>query len=1078
MNRLSRSRMFVWVAVLFLTFIWGCADKGSDSAVPADVSSTAEVPSPAPVSSGQTPLTTVKVSFQATSSASGTALQAASPAAAAPNTVVQITLEVTDGKGNTLAGPLTLSSSVNGTVTTSLTIPSGTGRVFIAKALAADGTVLFQGQATANLSAGVLANVGIQMIPNAIVISPSQITLDPSISQQFVATVVGLSDPNVNWSISGPSSGGGNVFPGAGKQTVYTAPASADNQTVTIRATSASSPGIFGEAVVSVRGTVSSPPPGTVLIQPYSIAIEPGGATAVVTDGICCASQGRLARVDLTTLKMTGPVASGFVAPRGVVIEPGKGTALVGDYGTCCTPSGTLTRVDLATGAKTVIASALNNPTGIALEAGGSTGILFGGSQLLRINLTSGSVTILSNLNASSFVLSPDGRTGLGLTYNGLYRVDLAWGSFSSLPYSLGYGVALLSESADSAFLTQNQCCNASPGGALSRLSLSTGVLQSIGTGLSNPTGMAVEPGGKSILVLEQGVCCTGGVSGPAKITRLSLPAEKVKPLYLGFKVPGGIAGEPAGTALVVDPAGTLTRVDPVSGAAKVITSQLTSPQKAAVESGGATALVTQQGNLARVNLSTGAIVPICTGLLTPTGIAIEAGGASALVAESGAGQLLRCNLSSGAVTVLAVGLSSPQTVGIESGGGSAVVLGANSNGSPIGTLSRVTLSSGIISPVIPTSNCCPYSPTIYDFTMESGGNTALILSWTCCPSAPNQNQLQRLDLKTGTVTSTLFSGLNFTLSQYGQQSGTLTLESSGASVLIAEPGNQRIVRVNLVPQTLTPVVYWLGAPVAIALESSGTTALLLDAAQGRVLRWDSTSGVLTLLASGLVNPMSMAMEPDGKSVLVVEGHLDVCCSSVVQPDKLTRVTLANGALTTVTSLLEMAASVVMGPAGTTALVTETNGRIMQVNTTSGEVTTVGGGLSSPRGMALDISGKSVLVAGGSSCCSSSALNGLVRVTLATGVVTPKTTKKTNDQVAAQADGNTALVTGGPGCCYGGFNSLPKMDLGTGATSPIASGFGGSAPVNESLALALSPSGDSVYVADRGPGRIFLVPLK
>lgn len=1050
MNPFRTSKVFFWGAsAFFLALLWGCS-AGKNS-------------SPAPSAQNTTDaLTThVTVSVQSSSSAPGGVRQAAS-LAAAPNTVTQIQLEVTDSQGNSLVSPLTLSPSGSGPLTASLDIPSGPGRVFVAKAFGADGTILFQGKATVDLSPGVLAKIGIEMVPNAIIVSPSNATVQTSTSQQFVATIIGLSDHTLIWSVDGVNGGDstvGSIVQISGNPAVYTAPSNPPtSNTVTIRATSASSPGIFGEATVSIQGTVSPPPPGTVLIQPYGIAIESGGATAVATDAVCCGNQGRLTRIDLTTLKPIATVASGFNAPKGVVVEPGKGTALVVDSGSCCSASGTVTRIDLTSGVKTVVASGLGNPTGIALEAGGNTALVSGGVQLLRIDLTSGAATPISNIGGQAVSIEPNGLSALVVTYFSISRVNLISGSISPLPVSQGfYGANLVSESEDYALVTQNLCC--ASGGMLSRLNLSTGALQVIGSGLTSPSGMAVEPSGNTVLVVEQGSCCVA--PGSPKITRLNIPASKIKPVFMGLSTAyanvKGIAEEPTGTALVVDSVGTLSRIYPATGAVKWITSQLSSPKRVAVESGDTTALVTQSNNLSRVDLTTGVITPLCVGLLTPTGVAIEAGGASALVSESGSGQLLRCDLSTGTLTVVAVGLSSPQTVAIEPGGATALTLSG-------GILTRVILATGITSTVSSTG-CC--YPGYLDFAIESGGSVALVINSPCCSSS---GQLQRIDLKTGSVTSTLVSSLI--------QPDALTIESSGASALVIELGAQRVSRVNLAALTVTPVVYSLGAPDAIVFESSGNTALVLDSALGRVLRLDLTSDALTLLASGLSAPSGIAIESGGSAALVVERQTSTCCPVVTTSDKLTRVNLATGALTSMTTLLQTPQSVAIRTDGSAALITEmTTGRVMQVDLSSGAVTVIASGLSSPFGIALEAIGASALVAGGSSCCSSTPVKGLYRVTLATGALTPVSTSQSFGQVVIEEGGATALVTGALGCCSGA-NSIIRVNLGTGGATPLATGFGGVYSNFSGLGVAISPGGQSALVADPGTGRIIEVPLK
>lgn len=414
----------------------------------------------------------------------------------------------------------------------------------------------------------------------------------------------------------------------------------------------------------------------------------------MVTDAVCCGNQGRLTRVDLTTLKPIGTVASGFSAPRGVVVEPGKGTALVVDSGSCCSVSGTVTRVDLTTGVKTVVASGLSNPAGIVLEAGDTTALVSGGSQLLRINLTSGAVAPVGNVGGQAVSIEPSGLSALVASSFSLSRVNLATGSVSQIPVSQGWsGAGLVVESDDYALVTQNVCCTAS--GMLSRLNLSTGALQIIGSGLSSPSGIAIESSGNTVLVVEQGSCCI--LPGSPKITRLNLPASKIKPVFIGFSTAyssaKGIAEESTGTALVVDSAGTLSRIDPTTGAVKridlktgsvtsIFVSSLIQPVALTMESSGASALVIELGaqRVSRVNLTALTVTPVVYELGAPDAIVFESSGATALVLDSTLGRVLRLDISSGTLTLLASGLSAPSSVAIEwkgKGGALWFIMGA-----------------------------------------------------------------------------------------------------------------------------------------------------------------------------------------------------------------------------------------------------------------------------------------------------------------------------------------------------------------------------------------------------------------
>lgn len=85
-------------------------------------------------------------------------------------------------------------------------------------------------------------------------VTPSALTLFPGRSVQFLADVMGIADPSVEWSVNG--SNGGNTAVGTiARNGFYLAPAlptGTSTAQFTVRAASAADPSIFGEAQVKV----------------------------------------------------------------------------------------------------------------------------------------------------------------------------------------------------------------------------------------------------------------------------------------------------------------------------------------------------------------------------------------------------------------------------------------------------------------------------------------------------------------------------------------------------------------------------------------------------------------------------------------------------------------------------------------------------------------------------------------------------------------------------------------------------------------------------------------------------------
>ena len=86
-------------------------------------------------------------------------------------------------------------------------------------------------------------------LPPIVTVTPSTVTLEPTATQQFSATVAGVPDQSVTWSATAGTIAATGLF---------TAPATAATVTVTVRATSVADPRAFGEAIVTVDGRAQS----------------------------------------------------------------------------------------------------------------------------------------------------------------------------------------------------------------------------------------------------------------------------------------------------------------------------------------------------------------------------------------------------------------------------------------------------------------------------------------------------------------------------------------------------------------------------------------------------------------------------------------------------------------------------------------------------------------------------------------------------------------------------------------------------------------------------------------------------
>lgn len=168
-----------------------------------------------------------------------------------------------------------------------------------------------------------------------------------------------------------------------------------------------------------------------------------------------CSTAGRLLRIDLGT-GMPSVLATGLNTPMGIAIQPGGATALVSEIN-----PGDLIQVNLGTGSFNIIASGLQYPGQPLIESGGKTALVPTYSGVVRVNLTAKTVTTVSSLRGiSAIALESGGKTLLateGISYVGsLVRIYLDTGqvhvlapNFLNAANSLvlqGGGTALIAE--------------------------------------------------------------------------------------------------------------------------------------------------------------------------------------------------------------------------------------------------------------------------------------------------------------------------------------------------------------------------------------------------------------------------------------------------------------------------------------------------------------------------------------------------------------------------------------------------------------------------------------------------------
>lgn len=221
--------------------------------------------------------------------------------APAPTPIAAISVNVADANGLQITSTRA-AVSPGQEISLLLEVPAGRARIFTVQALDASGTVLFQGEVSADLTAGVSTTLAIQMSPvnrpSTLSISPTTLSILVGKTQRFTATVTGPADPALIWSVNNIANGNaafGTIVPSDDTTTaLYTAPAALpDSNPVTIKVSSASHPEVAATAVVTLLA-----PPSTVIINSVTGVDGPDCGTEsipckTITQGLALAQTGQ-----------------------------------------------------------------------------------------------------------------------------------------------------------------------------------------------------------------------------------------------------------------------------------------------------------------------------------------------------------------------------------------------------------------------------------------------------------------------------------------------------------------------------------------------------------------------------------------------------------------------------------------------------------------------------------------------------------------------------------------------------------------------------------------------------------------
>ncbi len=788
------------------------------------------------------------------------------------------------------------------------------------------------------------------------------------------------------------------------------------------------------------------------LINPEGIALESGGATALVVETV---GASRLVRVSVATkaaLQTIAQLPHNQYWPRSVAIEAGGATALVN-------ADDSLLRINLGTGLATTITTSLFQPLAIAIEPGGATALVSdcgtandcnNDGRIVRVTLASGSVT-----QVSAALTALDQPYGIALDNadqhlliaeaSGLTRLSLSTQSLSVINGALpGEPLAVVPES-DGVHALVAYTGNG-PSGGLVRVNLSGGMMSWVAAfGGGSWSGIALN-GGEALVTLA-------AQPGYVRSVALDTPLEILAPSSsstVQVNTPFGVAIEDGGaTALVTDSiagnengaSGQLLRVELATGNTTLVTSSLRSPNGMALEPGGQRALVVEDpgfsSDLAEVSLADGGVRIIQAGVTSPTDVALLDGGAS--VVEGGFGFnspfLATVNLADGGYQGLQ-GFSccaAPEQLAVEDGGASFLYAlnGTNLGTGSTGALFRYTFGSG-------STTLISGLDTAMGLAIEDGGQTAIVTE----ADSAQDGRVFRADLVHGKMT-VLDTGRYIQTNENPAPPQYLAIEDGGQSALVALTGH--LARVQLAPADaqLQRLAGPLPTPGGIALEASGATALITtcgsgDQSGGIDCTTNGTlsrvaldfSGATTALVTGLNAPRAVALL-NSTTALVTDCGPTNASGGCAGNGRILEVNLSNNSDTVLTPNLDDPRCLFVEAAGTALVCEYGAGRLLRVDPSDGSFVALASGLQGPVQAWVEPEGTSALVA------VSGSINRVVLATGATTLLAPGPSAAAGIAVRfAPEPGNATLLAAPAG---NGFNAgLWRVNRATGGVDVLA----------------------------------------
>ena len=532
------------------------------------------------------------------------------------------------------------------------------------------------------------------------------------------------------------------------------------------------------------------------------------------------------------------------------------------------------------------------------------------------------------------------------------------------------------------------------------------GTITTLGSGFNYPMGVAVDAAGNVYV----------GDENNNAVKKIAPDGVTVTTLGSGFYYPKGVAVDAAGNVYVADASNNTVKKIATDGVTvTTLGSGFSSPMGVAVDATGNVYVADASNNTVKKIATDGVTVTtLGSGFNGSTGIALDAAG-NVYVADNGNNAVKKIAPDGVTVTTLGSGFNNPMGVAVDAAGNVYVADTYNNAVKKI-PVTGGAASSYSISPALPAGLNFNTGTGVISGTPATGSHNTI---YTVTASNCGGNTITTLAIKVSyaaTVTATACGSYTWHGNTY-RASGIYTFDSLNVA------GYDSITTLNLTV-ILPPSAFSYTTPDSFVVGTAITPlSPVLDTA-------------IKVLGSGFNGPAGLAVDAAGNVYVADNGNNAV---KKIAPDGITVTTLGSGFNQPIGVAVDAAGNVYVADAG--------NNAVKKIAPDGITITTLGSGFNQPEGVAIDAAGNVYVADNGNIAVKKIAPDGITITTLGSGFNNPF-------GVAVDALGNVYVGDNGN-------NAVKKIAPDGITVTNLGSGF------FEPYGVAVDAAGN-VYVADFG----------